>query len=219
MSAELQRRALPGAPYPLGATPSAEGCNFAVFAGGAERVDLCLFDPTGRGELRRLPMPECTDGVWSGFAPDVVPGQLYGYRAYGPYDPAQGLRYNPNKLLLDPYARALSGALRWSDALYGYRITSPRGDLSFDRRDSAFAMPKAVVTVDRFQWDGDRPPRTPWSDTVIYEAHVRGLSMRHGSVPERMRGRAAALGHEDIVCHLKRLGVTAIELLPIHSLV
>ena len=219
MSAELPPRALPGAPHPLGATWGSEGCNFAVFAGGAERVDLCLFEPSGRTEVRRLAMPECTDGVWHALLPQVAPGQLYGYRAHGPYDPVQGLRYNANKLLLDPYARLLAGTLRWSDALYGYRVTSPRADLSFDRRDSAFAMPKAVVSVDRFDWGNDRPPRTPWSDTVIYEAHVRGVSMRHGSVPERMRGRAAALGHEDIVCHLRRLGITAIELLPIHSLV
>jgi isoamylase len=219
VSAQLPPRALPGAPYPLGASWGGEGCNFAVFAGGAERVDLCLFDASGRTEVRRLAMPECTDGIWHAWLPQIAPGQLYGYRAHGPYDPVQGLRYNANKLLLDPYARLLAGTLRWSDALYGYRVTSPRADLSFDRRDSAFAMPKAVVSVDRFDWGNDRPPRTPWSDTIIYEAHLRGLSMRHGSVPERMRGRAAALGHADIVGHLRRLGITAIELLPIHSLV
>jgi glycogen operon protein len=219
MSQELPRRALPGAPYPLGATAGIEGCNFAVFAGGAERVELCLFDSGGRTELRRLVLPECTDGVWHGLVPDVAAGQLYGYRAYGPYDPAQGLRYNANKLLLDPYARVLAGSLRWSDALYGYRITSPRGDLSFDRRDSAFAMPKAVVTVDRFHWGEDRPPRTPWADSVIYETHLRGLSMRCPGVPERLRGRAAALGHDSVIQHLRQLGVTAVELLPIHSLV
>jgi isoamylase len=128
-----------------------------------------------------------------------------------------GHRYNANKLLLDPYARALAGSLRWSDALYGYRISSPRADLSFDRRDSAFAMPKGVVTVDRFDWAEDRPPATPWADTVIYEAHVRGLSMRHSAVSERQRGSAAALGHKDVVAHLKRLGVTAIELLPLQA--
>src|ERR1700693_3296513 len=123
MSPELPRRALPGSPYPLGATPSAEGCNFAVFAGGPSRLELCLFDPGGRSELRRLPMPECTDGVWYAFVPDLPPGQLYGYRAHGAYGPVQGPRYNPNKLLVDPYARALAGSLRWSDALYGYRVS------------------------------------------------------------------------------------------------
>jgi isoamylase len=218
MSSDLPKRALAGAPYRLGATWDASGTNFAVFAGHAEQVELCLFDPSGRTEQRRLPMPECTDGVWHAYVPNLPPGQLYGYRAHGPYVPEHGHRYNANKLLLDPYARALSGPLRWSDALYGYRITSPRADLSFDRRDSAFAMPKAVVTVDRFDWGEDRPPRTPWADTVIYETHLRGLSMRHGAVPERQRGSAAALGHEDIVCHLERLGITAIELLPIHAL-
>ncbi|MGA8706377.1 MAG: glycogen debranching protein GlgX [Steroidobacteraceae bacterium] len=219
MSSGPPQRALAGLPYPLGATAGADGCDFAVFAGGAERVDLCLFDASGRSELRRLAMPESTDGVWHASVPEVAAGQLYGYRAHGQYDPDQGLRYNANKLLLDPYARALAGSLRWSDALYGYRITSPRGDLSFDRRDSAFAIPKAVVTVDRFQWGDDRAPRTPWSDTVIYETHLRGLSMLHAGVPESMRGRAAALGHEAVVTHLRRLGVTAVELLPIHALV
>ena len=219
MSSDPARRVLPGAPYPLGATIGTGGCNFAVFAGGAERVELCLFDPAGRSEMCRLSLPECTDGVWHGCVPDLPPGTLYGYRAYGPYDPVQGLRYNANKLLLDPYARALAGSVRWSDALYGYRVTSPRGDLSFDRRDSAFAMPKAVVTVDRFDWGGDRAPRTPWSDTVIYETHLRGFTMRHPGVPEPLRGRAGALGHPDVIEHLKRLGITAIELLPIQSLV
>ena len=166
----------------------AEGCNFAVFAGNAEQVELCLFDASGRQELRRLALPECTDGVWHGYVPGVAAGQLYGYRAQGPYQPEQGHRYNVNKLLLDPYARKLAGALRWSDALYGYRLDSPRADLSFDRRDSAFAMPKAVVTLDRFDWGDDRPPRTPWADTVIYETHLRGLTMRLPEIPEPLRG-------------------------------
>jgi isoamylase len=216
---ELPGRALPGVPYPLGASWDAQGCNFAVFAGHAEQLDLCLFDAHGRNELRRLSMPECTDGIWHAYVPGVQPGQLYGYRAHGPYEPEQGHRYNANKLLLDPHARALAGQLRWSDALYGYRITSPRSDLSFDRRDSAFAMPKAVVTVDRFEWGDDEPPATPWADTVIYETHLRGLTMRQPAIPERMRGTAAALGHAEIINHLKRLGVSAVELLPIHSIV
>ncbi len=210
-------RALAGVPHPLGATWHADGTNFAVFAGNAEKLELCLFDPSGRTELRRVIMPECTDGVWHGYVPGLPPGQLYGYRAHGPYDPQRGHRYNANKLLLDPYARALSGSVRWSDALYGYRLTSPRADLSLDRRDSAFAMPKAVVTVDRFDWGEDRAPGTPWGDTVIYEAHLRGLSMRHSGVPEGARGSAAALGHENMVAHLQRLGVTAVELLPIQA--
>ena len=219
MSTELPTRVLASPSHALGANWDAEGTHFAVFAGHAEQVYLCLFDPSGQQELRRLPMPDCTDGVWHGFVPYVAPGQLYGYRVQGAYEPEDGHRYNVNKLLLDPYARALAGSLRWSDALYGYRITSPRTDLSFDRRDSAFAVPKGVVTVDHFDWGEDRPPRTPWTDTVIYEAHLRGLTMRQAAVPEALRGRAAALGHETTIAHLKRLGVTAIELLPIHAFV
>ena len=219
MQPNLPKAPLAGAAYPLGATCQPEGCNFAVFAGSAERVDLCLFDAGGRQELRRLALRECTDGVWHGYVTGVAPGQLYGYRAHGPYLPEQGQRYNVNKLLLDPYARKLSGSIRWSDALYGYRLTSPRADLSFDRRDSAFAMPKSVVAVDHFDWGDDRPPRTAWNDTIIYETHLRGLTMRLDGVPEKLRGTAAALGHERTIGYLKSLGITAIELLPIHAFV
>jgi len=219
MPCDLLKAPLAGAAYPLGASCDSEGCNFAVFAGNAEQIDLCLFDASGRHELRRLALRECTDGVWHGYVTGVAPGQLYGYRAHGPYQPEQGHRYNVNKLLLDPYARKLAGALRWSDALYGYRLTSPRADLSFDRRDSAFAMPKAVVTVDRFDWGDDRPPRTSWTDTIIYETHLRGLTMRLDGIPDQLRGSAAALGHERTVDYLKSVGITAVELLPIHAFV
>jgi isoamylase len=219
MPSDLPTAPLAGAAYPLGATCGPDGCNFAVYSGNAEQVDLCLFDPTGRQEVRRLALRECTDGVWHGYVGAVTAGQLYGYRAQGPYQPEQGHRYNVNKLLLDPYARKLCGALRWSDALYGYRLTSPRADLSFDRRDSAFAMPKGVVTQERFDWGDDRPPRTPWDDTVIYETHLRGLTMRLPDIPEPLRGTAAALGHQRTVGYLRSLGVTAIELLPIHAFV
>jgi isoamylase len=219
MPSLLLKAPLAGAAYPLGATCDSDGCNFALFAGAAEQVDLCLFDAGGRQELRRLPLRECTDGVWHGYVGGVAPGQLYGYRAAGPYQPEQGHRYNVNKLLLDPYARQLAGALRWSDALYGYRLTSPRGDLSFDRRDSAFAMPKAVVTLDRFEWGDDKPPRTSWTDTIIYETHLRGLTMRLDGIPEQQRGTAAALGHPRTVEYLKSIGITAIELLPVHAFV
>lgn len=218
MPSDLPKAPLAGAAYPLGATGDAEGCNFAVYAGNAEQVDLCLFDAGGRQE-RRLALRECTDGVWHGYVTGVSPGQLYGYRAHGPYQPEQGHRYNVNKLLLDPYARKLAGALRWSDALYGYRLTSPRVDLSFDRRDSASAMPKGVVTVDGFDWGDDRPPRTPWTDTIIYETHLRGLTMRLDGIPEPLRGTAAALGHERTVSYLNSIGITAIELLPLHAFV
>ena len=210
-------RLLPGRPDPLGATWDGLGVNFAVFSANAERIDLCLFDPAGRKEIARLPMPECTDEVWHGYLPEARPGQLYGYRAYGPYEPRRGHRFNPHKLLLDPYTRQLHGEVRWSDALFGYRVGAGRADLSFDRRDSAPAMPKSVVVDDSFHWGDDRPPCVPWERTVIYEAHVRGLSMRRDDIPPRERGTFAALADPRLVEHLRRLGVTAIELLPIHA--
>lgn len=168
---------LPGKPYPLGAQWDGLGINFAVFSANATRIELCLFDPTGRKELARLPLPECTDEVWHGYLPGVESGLVYGYRAFGPWAPHRGHRFNPHKLLLDPYARRLVGALRWSDALFGYRLNSNRADLSFDRRDSAPACPKGVVTDESFNWGNDVRPNTPWSRTVIYETHVRGASM------------------------------------------
>ncbi|MGO9038532.1 MAG: glycogen debranching protein GlgX [Steroidobacteraceae bacterium] len=208
-----------GAPGPLGAHWDGRGTNFAVFAEHADAVRLCLFDASGRRELRRVALPECSDGVWHGYLPEVAPGQIYGYRAQGPYRPDQGHRFNPNKLLLDPYARRIAGALRWNDALFGYRIGSPRADLSYDRRDSAPFVPKGVIAADSFDWGDDRPPRIPWSDSVIYEAHLRGLTMRLQDIPEPLRGTAAALGHERTIAHLRGLGVTALELLPIFSFV
>ncbi|MGH8143811.1 MAG: alpha-amylase family glycosyl hydrolase, partial [Steroidobacteraceae bacterium] len=207
-----------GAPAPLGATWDGRGVHFAVYAGHADEVQLCLFS-AGAREEQRLVMPDCTDGVWHGYVSGLSPGQLYGYRAHGPYQPEQGHRYNANKLLLDPYARRLAGALRWSDALYGYRLGSPREDLSFDRRDSAAYVPKGVVTSGLFEWGEDRAPEIPWSETVIYEAHLRGLTMRLDGIPEAQRGKAAALGHPRTVAYLKALGVTALELLPIHAFI
>jgi len=209
----------PGRPYPLGATPDADGVNFAVFSAHAERVELCLFDPSGRKERARLSLPECTDGVWHGYLPDAASGQLYGYRMHGPYEPERGHRFNPHKLLLDPYAKRLAGQLRWTDALYGYRINSPRADLSFDRRDSAPAMPKGVVCDDAFNWRNERRPATPWTDTVIYEAHVRGLTIGNEQIRADRRGTFAALADPEVIEHLQRLGVTALELLPVHALV
>ena len=219
MMREATSRALAGAPGPLGAHPDGRGTNFAVFAEHAEHVQLCLFDPSGRQELRRVALPECTDGVWHGYLPEVAPGQVYGYRVHGPYRPEHGHRFNPNKLALDPYARRLVGSLRWSDTLFGYRIGSPREDLSYDRRDSAPGVPKGVVSGEHFDWGDDRPPHIPWSESVIYEAHVRGLTMRLEDIPERLRGTAAALGHERTIAHLRGLGITALELLPIFAYV
>ena len=206
-----------GRPDPLGATWDGLGVNFAVFSANAEKIELCLFDRSGRREISRLTMPECTDEVFHGYLPEARPGLTYGYRAHGPYRPEQGHRFNPNKLLLDPYARQLVGEVRWSDALFGYRVGANRGDLTFDRRDSAAAMPKAVVGDDLFNWGDDRPPATPWADTVIYEAHVRGFSMQRQELRAPERGRFAALSDPRVIDHLVSLGITAIELLPVHA--
>ena len=200
----------------LGAHWDGRGTHFSVFSEGAEWVDLCLFDAQGKHETRHR-MPGCTDGIWSAYLPGCRPGQLYGYRVHGPYDPRNGQRYNAHKLLLDPYARQLAGELRWHDALYGYKLGSAKADLSFDKRDSAPYLPKAVVTDDRFDWGNDHAPRVPWSETVIYEMHLKGYTAQHPDIPERERGTFGALGHPAAIRHLKSLGVTAVELLPIHA--
>jgi glycogen operon protein len=214
---EIPDRLEPGRPYPLGASYDGRGVNFAVFSANAERVELCVFDAAGRKEVARLPLPDCTNEVWNGYLPEAGPGLLYGYRVYGPYDPQRGHRFNHHKLLLDPYARLLSGPLRWTDALFGYRLGSHRLDLSFDRRDSAPAMPKAVVVEDAFNWGDDKRPEVPWADTVIYEAHVRGISMLRGDLRPDMRGTFAALANPRFIDHLKRLGVTTLELMPVQA--
>ncbi len=208
-----------GHPYPLGATFDGLGVNFAVFSANAERIDLCLFEPRGRKQIACLKLPEWTDEVFHGYLPDARPGLLYGFRAHGPYEPQHGHRFNPNKLLLDPYARMLSGEVRWTDALYGYRLRSPRKDLSFDKRDSASAMPKSVVVSESFDWNGDLRPRVPWADTVIYEAHAKGLTQLLEDLPVPERGTFAALAHPAVIAHLQRIGVTTLELLPIHAFV
>ncbi len=214
---DLPDRLLPGSPYPLGATFDGEGVNFAVFSANADAIDVCIFDSAGKRELQRLPLTECTDEVWHGYLPDVGPGLVYGLRAHGRYAPEEGHRFNPNKLLLDPYARRIQGQIKWTDALHGYRIGHRREDLSFDKRDSAPAMPKSVVVDDHWDWSRDRRPNTPWADTVIYEAHVKGMTKLMELVPARERGTYAALGHPAVIKHLQRIGVTAIELLPIHT--
>ncbi|MGQ0699858.1 MAG: glycogen debranching protein GlgX [Panacagrimonas sp.] len=205
------------APYPLGAHWNGRGTCFAVFAEQAESVTLCLFDPSGRHETARLAMPECTDGVWHGHLPAARPGQRYGYRVAGPYDPARGLRFNPHKLLIDPYARCLAGEIRWHDALHGYKVGSSKADLTFDKRDSAPYMPKSVIVDDRFDWGNDHAPRTPWSQTVIYEMHVGGFTKRREDLPAHDRGTFGALGHRSTIEYLKSLGVTAVELMPVHA--
>ena len=208
-----------GFPYPLGATWDGVGVNFALFSEHAERVELCLFDARGRRELHRVRLNGFTDGVWHGYLPDARPGLKYGFRVHGPYDPAQGHRFNAHKLLLDPYAKQIAGAVRWSDAHFGYRIGTPRGDLSFDRRDNASGMPKSVVVDTAFTWGDDRPPNTPWRDTVIYELHARGFTMQFPGVPVPMRGTFLALSSPPVVAYLRELGITAVELLPVHAFV
>jgi glycogen operon protein len=209
----------PGRPYPLGATWDGEGVNFAIFSAHAEKVELCLFDRSGSREAARIVLPEYTDEVWHAYLPDARPNLLYGYRVYGPFDPAAGHRFNPNKLLIDPYAKALSGKVRWADALFGYRIGSPREDLSFDRRDNARQMPKCRVVETAFTWGEDRRPQTPWEETIILELHVRGLTMRHPEVEPAHRGTFTGLASPAMLDYLVELGVTAVELLPAHAAV
>lgn len=212
-------RILEGSPFPLGATWEGRGTNFALFSTNAERVELCLFDRLGRRELERIPLPERTDDIWHGCLPDVIPGQAYGYRVYGPYEPERGHRFNHHKLLLDPYAKRLVGQFIWSDAHFGYRPRSSREDLSFDRRDNARGVPKAVVVDNAFTWGDDRRPTVPWQETIIYEAHVKGLTNTRRDVPPAWRGFFRGLASPAIIDHLKKLGVTSIELLPIHAFI
>ncbi|MGA1287469.1 MAG: glycogen debranching protein GlgX [Rubrivivax sp.] len=209
----------PGLPYPRGATWDGMGVNFALFTESGERVELCLFDASGRHEVRRIELRERTDQVFHAYLPQARPGLRYGYRVHGPYRPEDGHRFNPHKLLLDPYARAIVGDLRWHDALFGYRIGHADGDLSFDRRDSAPWMPRCEVVETAFSWGEDRSPSVPWHDMVIYEAHVRGLTMRHPQVPEPLRGTYAGLASAPVIDHLRRLGVTTVELMPVHAYV
>src|SRR6195952_4747690 len=205
----------------LGASWDGRGTNFALFSANAQKVELCLFEGQGRKELERIELPERSEDVWHGYLNDVAPGQLYGYRVHGPYAPEQGHRFNANKLLLDPYAKRTAGRLVWGDAHFAYRTGSPREDLSFDRRDNARGMPKAVVVDETFNW-GRREivrPNIPWEDTVIYEAHGKGLTQKREDVPPNLRGTYGGLSSPAMIDHLKRLGVTTIELLPVHGLV
>ena len=208
-----------GQPYPLGATWDGLGVNFALFSANATKVELCLFDTEGQVEIERIELPEYTDEIYHGYLPDAHPGLLYGYRVHGPYAPESGHRFNPNKLLIDPYAKQLVGDVRWSEALFGYTIGHPDGDLSFDTRDSAPFVPKCKVIDPAYTWGRDQRVNVPWDRTLLYEAHVRGISMRHPAVPETHRGTFAGLMCEALLSHIKQLGVTSIELLPIHAFV
>ncbi|WCE06255.1 glycogen debranching protein GlgX [Pseudoxanthomonas sp. JBR18] len=215
VSYDTPSRAREGRPYPRGATFDGEGTNFALFSAHATRVELCLFDD--QGQEQRIELPEYTNEIWHGYLPGVGPGQRYGYRVHGPYEPQQGHRFNHHKLLLDPYAREIDGDLVWADELYGYTIGHPDGDLSFDERDSAQFMPKAVVVQDDYDWQGDARLMTPWSRTVIYETHVRGFTKGNPHVEEALRGTFAGLGSEPALDYIKSLGVSAVELLPVHA--
>ena len=211
-------RVWPGRPYPLGATFDGQGVNFALFSENATKVELCLFDSVeSKKETHRIELKEQTDLVWHGFLPDVEPGQLYGYRVSGPYDPANGDRFNANKVLLDPYAKAIGRDIVWDDSLFGYQLGTD--DLTFDERDSAAFCPLASVIDVAFTWGDDRPPRIPWHKTMIYEAHVKGMTMRHPDVPENKRGSYAGIASEAVISHLQSLGVTAIELMPVHHFI
>jgi glycogen operon protein len=206
-----------GQPYPLGATWDGAGVNFALFSEHATRVELCLFDRRGaKQETRKIPLPEQTEFVWHGYLPDAHPGQLYGFRVHGPYEPGRGHRFNPNKVVLDPYARAIGRDLTWDDALFGYKLGDPAGDLAFDDRDSAAFVPLAMVLDTAFTWGDDRPPRTPWHKTFIYEVHVKGFTKRMPGVPEDLQGTYAGLASEPAIDHLQSLNVTAVELLPVY---
>ncbi len=214
----MKLRVWPGRPYPLGATWDGSGTNFALYSENATAVDLCLFDsPESELESYRIRLPEQTDMVWHAFLPDVVPGQIYGYRVHGPYDPAQGHRFNAHKVLLDPYAKAVARVTRWSDEMWGYPVGDPQADLAFDTRDNARFAPLAAVLDEAFTWGDDRPPRVPWNKTIIYEMHVKGFTMLHPDVPEKVRGTYAGLSSDATIKYLKNLGITSVELLPVHE--
>ncbi|MEZ5353558.1 MAG: glycogen debranching protein GlgX [Bryobacteraceae bacterium] len=213
----MKLKVRPGNPYPLGASWDGAGVNFAIFSENATKVELCLFDsPDATQESARIVLREQTDMVWHGYVPGILPGQLYGYRIDGPYAPEHGHRFNPHKVVFDPYSKAVGRTIRWSDELYGYRMGDPASDLSFDDRDSAPWAPLASVIDTAFTWGDDRPPRTPWHKTIIYEMHVKGFTQLHPDVQEARRGTYAGLCSEEAIRHLLDLGVTAVELMPVH---
>ncbi|HZP79872.1 MAG TPA: glycogen debranching protein GlgX [Pseudolabrys sp.] len=207
-----------GLPFPLGATWTGLGVNFALFSANATKVELCLFDDAGDKELERIELPEYTDEVWHAFLPDARPGTIYAYRVHGPYEPERGHRFNPNKLLLDPYAKSIVGQLEWNPALFGYKMESG-DDLTYDDRDSAEWVPKCRVVDPAFSWGEDRRPRTPWERTIVYELHVRGYTKLHPAVAEELRGTFRGLTEPGVLDHIRALGVTAVELLPVHTYV
>jgi glycogen operon protein len=210
----------PGIPYPLGATWDGEGVNFAIFAENATGVELCLFDERmGKTQAATVPMTERTHHMFHIYLPGIKPGQLYGYRVHGPYDPANGHRFNPAKLLIDPYAKAIAGTIEWDNSLFGYEVGHPEEDFKMSDTDSAPFIPKCVVIDDSFDWQGDRAPKVPYHQSIIYETHVKGFTRMHPDIPEEIQGSYAAMGHPVTIEYLKKLGVTAVELLPVHHFV
>ena len=209
-------RIFPGKPYPLGATWDGRGVNFALFSENASKVELCLFDSVdSTQESHSIRLNEYTAQVWHGYLPDIRPGQLYGYRVHGSYDPSQGLRFNPNKIICDPYAKAIVRAVKWNDTLYGYALESSKQDLSYDEQDNAAFAPLGAVVDTAFTWGEDRFPKTPWHKTIIYETHVKGFTINHPDIPENIRGTYAGLASEPAIQYLKNLGITAVELMPV----
>ena len=213
----LQRKVLPGKPYPLGATWDGAGTNFSIFSENGTAVELCLFDSEGGREVERIRLTEVTAHVWHGYLTSIEPGQLYGYRVHGAFEPEMGSRFNPNKLLIDPYAKAIFGSVNWDAPVFGYELGNEALDLSFDDRDSGWGVPKSVVTTPWFDWDEDRRPRTPWHESIIYELHVKGFTQLSPFLPADLRGTYAGLSAGPVIEYLKRLGVTAVELLPVHE--
>lgn len=210
----------PGSPYPLGATVTPDGVNFALYADNATAVELCLFDePHGKTESTKIKIKERSHHVWHILLPDVKPGQLYGYRVHGPYNPSEGHRYNPHMLLIDPYAKAIAGTIKWSDALFGYELGNPDEDLKMSEQDSAPFIPKSVVIDSNFDWGDDKPLKLPYHKSVIYETHLKGFTKMHPEIPEEIRGTYAGMAHPVSIKYLKELGITAVELMPVHHFV
>jgi isoamylase len=215
----MPRTILPGKPYPQGATWDGTGVNFSVYSEGASAVEICLFDDLESADCEVVPVRESTGYVWHCYVPGLKLGQLYGYRVHGPYDPERGDRFNPAKLLIDPYAKALAGTLNWDAPVFGYKLGDEAGDLSRDDSDDAWGVPKSVVTTSHFDWENDRPPLTPLHDSILYELHVKGFTANHPEIPPELRGTYAGLAHPAAVEYLKKLGITAVELMPVHEFV
>ena len=212
--------AYPGRPYPLGSTWDGEGVNFSLFADNATSVELCLFDQSmGTLETTRVKMQERSYQMWHCYVPELGPGQLYGYRVYGTYDPSNGHRFNPNKLLIDPYAKAISGTVEWHDSLFGYKVGDPAADLSFSETDSAPFIPKSVVIDDSFDWEDDRNPKIAYHNSIIYETHIKGFTQTHPDIPDNIKGKYAAFSHPAVINYLHELGITAVEFMPVHHFI